>query len=63
MVGPLIVLAALYLFWSYSWRNVLFYSGLTIMCVVAINNIIWNPTTFCIKKGADLKANNEKKQL
>jgi len=49
MVGPIIVLATLYLFWSYSWRNILFYSGLIIMVVIAISNLVWPPVQSCKK--------------
>lgn len=47
MLGPIIVLATLYLFWPYSWRNILFYSGLIIMSIVGLSNIIWPPVKDC----------------
>lgn len=40
MIGPLMVLATLYLFWSSDWSTYLFYTGLVMMVGVSIWDFI-----------------------
>ncbi|RIX78860.1 organomercurial transporter MerC [Acidovorax cavernicola] len=40
MVGPAIVLAALYLFFGYGWTEWLLYTGLTIMVAVSVWDLL-----------------------
>ena len=40
VAGPIIVLATRYLFWTFSWRNYLFYTGMVVMVVVAVWDVL-----------------------
>jgi len=43
ILGPSMVLATLYLFWTDDWSTYMFYAGLTLMLVVSVWNIVSPP--------------------
>jgi len=43
ILGPVIILAALYPFWRFGWSRVLFYVGLTLMLAVSIFDAVSPP--------------------
>ena len=47
IAGPAIVLATRYLFWTYDWRNYVFYAGLVVMLAVAVWDIVSPPRKVC----------------
>ena len=47
VAGPSMVLATLYLFWTDDWSTYLFYSGLVVMFVVAVWDILSPPSKVC----------------
>ena len=47
LLGPLMVLATLYLFWTDNWSTYMFYAGLVLMLAVSIWDIISPPTKTC----------------
>ncbi len=47
LLGPLMVLATLYLFWTDNWSTYMFYTGLVLMLAVSIWDIILPPTKTC----------------
>lgn len=47
ILGPSMVLATLYLFWTDDWSTYLFYSGLALMLIVSLWNLILPPQTVC----------------
>ncbi len=47
LLGPSMVLATLYLFWTDSWSTYMFYVGLTLMLIVSIWNIVSPPEKTC----------------
>lgn len=47
LLGPLMVLATLYLFWTDNWSTYMFYSGLILMLSVSAWNIISPPVKSC----------------
>lgn len=47
LLGSLMVLATLYLFWTYNWSTYMFYTGLVLMLAVSIWDIISPPTKTC----------------
>lgn len=47
LLGPLMVLATLYLFWTDNWSTYMFYTGLVLMLAVSIWDIISPPTKTC----------------
>ena len=53
IAGPAIVLATRYLFWTYSWRNYLFYAGLAIMLIVAIWDVLSPAQKVCRTRTQD----------
>ena len=46
-LGPLMVLATLYLFWTDNWSTYMFYTGLVLMLAVSIWDIISPPIKTC----------------
>lgn len=48
LLGPLMVLATLYLFWTDNWSTYMFYTGLVLMLAVSIWNFISPPTKSCV---------------
>lgn len=47
VTGPSMVLATLYLFWTDNWSIYLFYTGLAIMLLVSIWDIVAPPAQVC----------------
>ena len=47
LLGPLMVLATLYLFWTDNWSTYMFYVGLALMLIVSIWNIVSPPEKTC----------------
>ena len=47
VVGPSLVLLTLYPLWSYGWSTYLFYTGLVVMLVVAVWDIVSPPARTC----------------
>lgn len=47
LLGPLMVLATLYLFWTDNWSTYMFYLGLALMLIVSVWNIISPPQKIC----------------
>ncbi len=47
VLGPLMVLATLYLFWADNWSTYMFYVGLALMLIVSIWNIVSPPEKTC----------------
>jgi len=47
IVGPSMVLATFYLFWTDNWSTYMFYAGLVLMMVVAIWDIVSPPLKTC----------------
>ncbi len=47
LLGPLMVLATLYLFWTDNWSTYMFYAGLVLMIAVSIWDIISPPAKNC----------------
>jgi mercuric ion transport protein len=47
MVGPIMVLATLFLFWSSSWSTYMFYFALALMFVVSIWDLVSSPYKTC----------------
>ena len=47
LLGPLMVLATLYLFWTDNWSTYMFYMGLVLMIAVSIWDIVSPPTKTC----------------
>ncbi len=47
LLGPLMVLATLYLFWADNWSTYMFYVGLALMLIVSIWNIVSPPEKTC----------------
>jgi len=47
LLGPLMVLATLYLFWTDNWSTYMFYTGLVLMLAVSIWDIISPPAKTC----------------
>ena len=48
LLGPLMVLATLYMFWTDNWSTYMFYTGLVLMLAVSIWNFISPPTKSCV---------------
>ena len=46
-LGPLMVLATLYLFWTANWSTTMFYVGLALMLLVSIWNLVSPPQQVC----------------
>ncbi len=46
-LGPLMVLATLYLFWTDNWSTYMFYTGLVLKLAVSIWDIILPPAKIC----------------
>jgi mercuric ion transport protein len=40
MIGPIMVLLALYPFWQYNWSNIIFYCGLILMLAMSIIDFV-----------------------
>jgi len=47
LLGPGMVIATLYLYWSANWSTYMFYTGLVLMLVVSIMNIVFPPQARC----------------
>ena len=47
LLGPLMVLATLYLFWTDNWSTYMFYTGLVLMLTISIWDIISPPAKIC----------------
>ncbi len=47
LVGPIMVLATFYLFWTDNWSTYMFYVGLVLMFVVSIWDIVSPPLKSC----------------
>lgn len=47
VLGPLMVLATLYLFWTDNWSTYMFYAGLLLMLTVSILNLVSPPHRVC----------------
>ena len=47
LLGPGMVLATLYLYWTANWSTTMFYAGLLLMLVVSIGNIVFPPQAHC----------------
>ncbi len=47
IIGPLMVLATLYLFWADSWSIYMFYAGLDVMLLVSVWDIVLPPCKVC----------------
>ena len=47
LLGPLMVLATLYLFWTDNWSTYMFYAGLVLMIAVSIWDIVSPPAKIC----------------
>ena len=47
LLGPSMVLATLYLFWTDNWSTYMFYLGLALMLIVSIWNIVSPPQKIC----------------
>jgi len=47
LLGPLMVLATLYLFWTDNWSTYMFYAGLLLMLAVSIWDIVSPPHKIC----------------
>jgi len=47
LLGPLMVLATLYLFWTDNWSTYMFYMGLVLMIAVSIWDIVSPPIKSC----------------
>ncbi len=47
VVGPAMILATLYLIWSYSWSTYVFYLGLLLMLAVSLWNMLSPPGETC----------------
>ena len=58
IAGPLIVLATRYLFWTYSWKNYLFYTGLVAMLAVAIWDVLSPVQKVCRTTGRTVPSHN-----
>lgn len=48
LLGPLMVLATLYLFWTDNWSTYMFYSGLALMITVSIWDIVSPHNITCV---------------
>ncbi len=48
LLGPLMVLATLYLFWTDNWSTYMFYAGLVLMIAVSIWDIVSPPAKICV---------------
>ena len=48
LLGPLMVLATLYLFWTDNWSTYMFYTGLVLMLAISIWDIISPPAKSCV---------------
>ncbi len=46
-IGPSMILATLYLYWSAQWSTYMFYLGLILMLFVSILNVVRPPQTAC----------------
>jgi mercuric ion transport protein len=60
LLGPLMVLATLYLFWTDNWSVYLFYAGLLLMIIVSIWNMLSPPARICIPVSKELITNKSK---
>lgn len=47
LLGPLMVLATLYLFWTDNWSTYMFYTGIVLMLVISIWDIVSPPMKTC----------------
>ena len=58
VAGPAMVLATLYLFWSYSWSTLLFYAGLGLMFQLALVDagLLFGRRVMCVTPGCDRRA-------
>ena len=48
LLGPVMVLATLYLFWTDFWSTYMFYAGLLLMVIVSIWNMVLPPSRSCM---------------
>ena len=48
LLGPLMVLATLYLFWTDNWSTYMFYTALVLMLAVSIWDIVSPPAKSCV---------------
>lgn len=48
ILGPLMVLATLYLFWTDNWSTYMFYSGIVLMIAVSVWDIVSPPNKTCV---------------
>jgi mercuric ion transport protein len=53
LLGPLMVLATLYLFWTDNWSTYMFYSGIVLMIAVSIWDIVSPPANTCALSEAE----------
>ncbi len=53
LLGPGMVLATLYLYWSANWSTYMFYLGLILMLLVSILNVVRPPHKTCAVNTAD----------
>lgn len=54
LIGPIFVLLTLYPLWKYGWSTYLFYSGLGLMIVVSILDVVKPPSAYCPTKPEEL---------
>ncbi len=47
LLGPLMVLATLYLFWTDNWSTYMFYTGLVFMLAISIWDVVSPPHKIC----------------
>ena len=47
IAGPIMILLTLYPLWSYNWSTYLFYSGLVMMVVASVLDIVFPPARRC----------------
>jgi len=52
IVGPLMVLATLYLFWTDNWSTYMFYAGLALMLIASIWDLVSPPRKVCAVPGS-----------
>ncbi len=48
ILGPLMVLATLYLFWTDNWSTYMFYLGIVLMIAVSVWDIVSPPNKTCV---------------
>ena len=60
LLGPLLVLATLYLFWTDNWSIYMFYAGLLLMVIVSVWNMVLPPSRSCMSVNKKTIVNKSK---